>query len=225
MRRLKLNLKIDWRSKFIDLLIVIIGITIAFKLNNWNESIKSDTAGKEYIESFYNENKENRENLVAAIEYSETNKRDMDTLKAIMLSKNYSDKRIKTLIASMMGIANYTPSTITMQNISSSGEFDLIKDIELRRNLISTYNAYKTTTTLETIASNYINQYVTPYFFKNIRFSDFSSIQSDFTKDPVFENIVFGYDLLLNQLIGGYKKNLKELNLLNKKLTTAKTLR
>lgn len=221
---MKMNLKIDWRSKFIDLLIVIIGITIAFKLNNWNESIKSDTAGKEYIASFYNENKENRENLVAAIKFSETNKRDLDTLKAILLSKDYSDNRIKTLTAGMMAIANYTPSTITMQNISSSGEFDLIKDIELRKNLISTYNAYKTTTSLEDIISNYTNQYVTPYFFKNIRFSDFSAIHSDFAKDPEFENIVFGYDVLLNQLINGYKKNLKEQNLLNKKLTTAKNL-
>lgn len=219
-----MNLKIDWRSKFIDLLIVIIGITIAFKLNNWNESIKSDTAGKEYIASFYNENKENRENLVAAIKFSETNKRDLDTLKAILLSKDYSDNRIKTLTAGMMAIANYTPSTITMQNISSSGEFDLIKDIELRKNLISTYNAYKTTTSLEDIISNYINQYVTPYFFKSIRFSDFSAIHSDFAKDPEFENIVFGYDVLLNQLINGYKKNLKEQNLLNKKLTTAKNI-
>ncbi len=221
MRKLKLNFKIDWRSKFIDFLIVIIGISVAFKLNNWNESIKTDIESKEYIESFYQENKENEESLVVAIEFSESNKKDIDTLKAILLSKNYSDKRIKSLIASMMGIANYSPSTITMQNISASGEFDLIKDIELRKNLISTYNTYKTITTLETLVFNYINQYVTPFFFENIRFSDFSSLHSDFAKNPVFENIVFGYDVLLNQLISGYKKNLEELNLLNEKLTTA----
>ncbi len=108
-----------------------------------------------------------------------------------------------------------------MQNISASGEFDLLKDIELRKKLIDVYNVYKTTTQLESLLSDYVNQYVTPYFFENIRFSDFSSIHDDFTKDPAFENIVIGYSVLLNQLISGYEENLKKLKLLNEKLTPA----
>lgn len=221
MRKLRLNFKIDWKSKIIDLLIVIIGITIAFKLNNWNESIKTNIETIEYIGSFYDEANVNHEDLIAALEFSESNKRDIDTLKTFLLSKSYSDKRIKSLIASMMGMANYNPSTTTMQNISASGEFDLIKDIELRKNLINTYNAYKTTAMLETLVSNYLNQYMTPFLFENVRFSDFSSIHNDFIKDPLFENIVFGYDVLLNQLISGYKENLEKQNLLNEKLTSA----
>jgi len=43
MKKTKKKLKIDWNSKLIDLLIVIIGITIAFQLNNLNESNKSKT--------------------------------------------------------------------------------------------------------------------------------------------------------------------------------------
>ncbi len=38
----KKRFKIDWKSKFIDLLIVIVGISIAFKLNTWNESNKAN---------------------------------------------------------------------------------------------------------------------------------------------------------------------------------------
>jgi len=221
MKKLKLNFKIDWRSKIVDLLIVIIGITIAFKLNNWNDSIKTEREAKGYIENFYNENIENQKNLLLAIEFSESNKNDIDTLKAILLAKNYSHKNISSLMASMVAMANYSPSTTTMQNISASGEFDLIKDIELRKNLISTYDSYKTTATLEALVSDYVNQYITPFFFKNIRFSNFTSLRNDFTKDPVFENIVFGYDILLSQLINGYKENLEKLNLLNEKLTLA----
>ncbi len=39
-------MKIEWKSKIADLLIVIIGISIAFQLNNWNESKKSDEDAK-----------------------------------------------------------------------------------------------------------------------------------------------------------------------------------
>jgi len=221
MRKIKLNLNIEWKSKVIDLLIVIIGITIAFQLNNWNESKKSDLEVKDYIESFYEENIDNEANLVSALEFSVSNKKNIDTLKQILLSKNYTDKRIKILTASMMGLAGYSPSITTMENITASGEFELIKDIELRKKIISTYNTYNTTLKLEGLLAEYVNTYVTPFFFDNVRFSDFSSIHSDFIKEPLFENIVFGYEVLLNQQIRGYQDNLKKIKLLNENLITA----
>jgi len=221
MKKFTLNLNIDWKSKIIDLLIVIVGITIAFKLNTWNESIKTDLKAKDYIESFYQENSANKTNLIAALKFSESNKKDIDTLKQLLLSKNYTNTKIKTLTASMMGLSNYNPSIITMENITASGEFELIKDIALRKQLISTYNAYNTTLKLEGLLSEYINEYVTPFFFENIRFSDFSSIHSDFIKDPQYENIVFGYEVLLSQQIKGYHDNLEKIKLLNENLTTA----
>ena len=221
MKKIKLKLNIDWKPKIIDLLIVIIGITIAFKLNTWNESITTNLEAKDYIENFYEENITNEANLVSALEFSVSNKKDIDTLKQILLSKKYTDKRIKFLIASMMGLANYSPSITTMENITASGEFKLIKDIELRKRIINTYNSYNTTLKLENLLSDYVNKYVTPFFFENVRFSDFSSIHSDFIKEPLFENIVFGYEVLLGQQIKGYQDNLEEIKLLNEKLTAA----
>ncbi len=121
----------------------------------------------------------------------------------------------------MMGLAGYSPSITTMENITASGEFELIKDIELRKKIISTYNTYNTTLKLEGLLAEYVNTYVTPFFFDNVRFSDFSSIHSDFIKEPLFENIVFGYEVLLNQQIRGYQDNLKKIKLLNENLKTA----
>ena len=95
----------------------------------------------------------------------------------------------------------------------------LIKDIDLRTTIINTYNAYKTTATIEGLISEYVNAYITPFFFNNVRFSDFSSIKSDFTRDPIFENMVIGYEILLNQQISGYERNLDKLNLLNEQLS------
>lgn len=123
----------------------------------------------------------------------------------------------------MMGLADFSPSILTMENITASGEFELIKDIELRKRIISTYNTYNTTTKLERLLSDYVNQYVTPFFFNNVRFSDFSSINSNFIKEPLFANIVFGYEVFLNQQIKGFQLNLERIRQLNQPLTTANT--
>lgn len=218
MKKIKLNFNIDWKSKIIDLVIVIVGITIAFQLNNWNESKSRESEVKNYMESFYVENNSNSSKLVSALEFANSNKRDIDTLMHILISKNYEDRRVKILAASMMGLADFNPSITTMENITASGEFDLIKDIELRKRLINTYNSYNTTLKLEKLLADYVNTYLTPFFFENVRFSDFSSINSKFIEKPLFENIVFGYEVLLKQQIEGYKDNLEKIRLLNKKL-------
>ena len=222
MKKKNVRSKIDWKSKFIDLLIVIVGISIAFKLNNWNESIKSEARTKDYIQAFYDETLANQENLTAAVNYAEANKSNIDTLKNILLLKNYDDERIMGYAAGMMGLAQFKPITITMDNITASGEFDLIKDVELRKQLISTYESYNTTQSLEGLLLAYVDKYPTPYFFENIKFSDFSSLGPDFIQDPIFENIVFGYQVLLGQQIKGYQDGLEKINLLQEKLSAAK---
>lgn len=221
MRKFRLDFKIDWKSKLLDLLIVIIGITIAFKLNNWNESRKVTNDERAYMSSFSNENRINRENLVAALDFSRSTEKDIDTLKTLLVSENYTDERIPIFIASMMALADFTPVTTTMENITASGEFDLITDINLRENLISAYNSFKTTTKFESMLANYVDKYLTPFLLENLRFSDFSSINSDFKKDPLFENIIIGYEALLHQQVNGYDANLKKLNVLNESLFNA----
>lgn len=223
MRKLRLNLKIDWTSKIIDLFIVIIGITIAFRLNSWNEVRKTNLEVKSYIKSFYDENQANRELMVSSLEFLKSKKQGIDSLEQILLSKNYSNKRIKFLIVEMSSMPDFSPSTITMQNITSSGKFEQVGDINLRRDLIRTYDAYKATRELGSLLTNYGNKYVTPFFFKNVRLSNFGSVHSNFVKDPLFENIVIGYDVLLKQLIKGYERNLDLVSALNKKLTAVES--
>jgi len=221
MKKTKKKLKIDWKSKLIDLLIVIIGITIAFQLNNLNESNKTKTQEKDYLKSFYEENRDNELSLSLALGFAFKTKNDIDSLKQILLSKNYEDDRIKTLSASMMAMSDFHPSLITMENITASGDFELIRNFEYRKKLIDTYNSYQTTSQLEGILSDYVNQYVTPFFFENVKFSDFSSLKENFIKNPEFENIVIGYDALLTQKLKGYEVNLEKLKELNQLLTTA----
>jgi hypothetical protein len=215
MKKIKFNFNIDWKSIIIELLIVIIGISIAFKLNTWNESKKVDLEVKDYIASFKEENISNETNLILAVEYSISIKKDVDTLKQILTSGEYNDSRIINLSASMMGLSSFVPSEITMENIKASGDFDLIKDNLLRKKLISTYKSYDTSLMLEGLLSDYLNTYLTPFFMENIRFSDFSSLHNNFIENPKFENIVFGYEVLLNQQITGYQDNLEKVRQLN----------
>lgn len=198
---------IDWTSKLIDLLIVIIGITIAFKLNAWNESTNTSAELKSYLESFEDETAANMENLAIAIDHSHRVKVKMDTLKQILAAGDYDHKDIESLAVSMMSLASFDPSTTTMDNITASGQFELIRKVELRRDIIDNYKGYKTAKQLEGLVYEYVKEYATPFFFEHVRFNDPASAGKDFLKDPKFENIVYGYAVLLDQQIKGYENS------------------
>ncbi len=213
MKKKKLNLNFDWKSKIIELLIVIVGISIPFQLDNWKESIKKDSKVKDYIASFHEENIANEARLISILKYSEIEIKNIDTLKQILLSKNYADKRIKNFTLKMLGQPVYSPTIITMENITASGEFELIKDIELRKKIISTYKSFQDASKLEGLLFEYSNDYLAPFLHKNVRYSDWSSIHSDFVKDPLFENIVITYNILLSQQLSGYQNTLEKIKL------------
>ena len=97
MKNIKNKSSIGWKSKFIDLLIVIIGITIAFQLNNFNESNKSNAKESDYLKSFKIENKRNMENMSKGLELSKINKKRIDSLKQLLQTKNYEIEKIKSL--------------------------------------------------------------------------------------------------------------------------------
>ncbi len=215
MKQLNWLKNIDWKSKFMDLLIVIIGITIAFQLDSLNESNKSGQKEIDYLNNFRTETLDNETNLRLALEMSTSYMNDLDTLKHLLLSGQYEDKRILNLSAGMMALSDVQPSVITMENIIASGEFELISDIECRESIISTYNRYETTDKLEGLMNNYVVNYVTPFFFENIRFSDFSSLGENFTEKVALENIVIGYEVMLAQKITGYESNLEQVSILS----------
>ncbi len=121
----------------------------------------------------------------------------------------------------MLSHSNFNPSITTMENITASGEFKFIKNIELRKLIISTYKSFNRTLRLEELLLDYGNDYVSPFLFENVRFSDLSSINSDYFKEPLFENIVIVYEILLNQQIKGYQITLEKIKLLDDKLTAA----
>ena len=71
---------------------------------------------------------------------------------------------------------------------------------------------------MQNILSEFVTSQVTPFLWKNIRYSTSKYGSYDFRKDPIFENLVNGYQLLLRQQIKGYKKNLAEIDRLDEAL-------
>lgn len=214
----KLLVSIDWKSKIIDLFIVVIGISIAFRLNSWKDDRQCDQTEKYYLESFIRENTNNKTALLRSLNYCDSVSHNIDTLIHLLRIKEKNDWWMKRLTLSMTAQGDYAPSTTILNNISVSSEFATIQDPDLREQIISTYNSHGATLKLQGILSEFVTNQVTPFLWKNIRYGTSKYGDYDFRKDPIFENLVNGYQLLLKQQMKGYKKNLAEITWLEEVL-------
>ncbi len=214
-------MKINWKSKFVELLIVIIGISIAFKLNTWNESIASNKEARDYIVSFNEETELNKTKLRGAIRHSDLTKRNNDILKEITTSKDFTDERFKNMMLAMLTMSSLDASTTTMENITASGEFSLIKDAELRKHLIDSYNSYQRTQRAEALLFDYVSERFSPFVFDNFHFNASTIEDAEVLEGPRFHNLVFVYGVLLDQQIRSYQSTLTLIEQLEQKLSTA----
>lgn len=201
-----------------DLFIVVIGITIAFRLNTWREDIKCNQTEKYYLESFLKENAQNRARLTACMSYCDSVGRNLDTLHFLLRSGEKNDWWMKRLTLSMAAYGDYTPSATILNNISVSAEFATIQDPDLREQVISTYNAHDATLNAQRIHARFVTDQVTPFLWKNIRYSTSQYGEYDFRKDPIFENLVNGCRMLMNRQMDAYRKDLDQIDRLHEAL-------
>jgi hypothetical protein len=68
--------KIEWKNHFVELVVVFVGITLAFILNNWRESYKDKNLEKKYLASFYSDISTDINSLDSLISSKENTLRD-----------------------------------------------------------------------------------------------------------------------------------------------------
>ena len=119
-----------------EIILVVIGILIALQINNWNENRKNKIAEAEYYCRILDDLEFNEELI------DETSKL---TTKKIELCKelikdlnNIPNDRSKILNDFVVALRQdvFVPSTITFDDLTSSGQLKLLTDIKLKNRLI-----------------------------------------------------------------------------------------
>lgn len=217
----KFKLKIDWKYIIIEIIIVTVGITIAFQLNNWNESRKAKSREAYFINSFYDENRENLENIEALITNSETVLKEVDTLVNILIKDEYTDLRVKEKTQSLFTMYGFAPNTLTFENLQSSYGFELIQDIQLREKILKTYKKFSECKLSNESVNNYIASNVHPFILNNINFRPSVPLDLNQKEKLAFYNIVAGYYFAWSSMLKDYEEVKVEIKLLDGYLTTA----
>ncbi|TBN02724.1 hypothetical protein EYD45_11400 [Hyunsoonleella flava] len=216
--------KINWQYALGEILIVIIGISIAFSMNKCAENTKNNKLKQQYLTSIKNDLEIDKASL-------ENNLEELDgkigTLQKVLPLFNANDPKKKKGIRQIFGImqlTDFNPKDITYQSMINSGDFSLIEDFQLKTAIETHYSDYKT------ILKDYERQeiihkeYVGDYFIHNMDFDAMQKGGLGFEDEKLLKNI-------LQSMRGSFmfKKQASErgikscdslINLISTKLTT-----
>lgn len=183
-------MKEKFKYAFGEILIVIIGISIAFSLNKCSEIKKNNSQKTQYLSSLLEDieiDKEHLENNLIEIDSK------INTLNEIIpLINSESPEKMQShrKLFSTFNLSDFNPKDITYQTMINSGDFKLIDDFKLKAAIEEHYSNYKSIlkdySRQETIHKEYLGHYL-------INNADYDAMRKGafgFQNEALFKNIL-----------------------------------
>jgi hypothetical protein len=205
---------INWINHIIELIVVFIGITLAFMLNNWRESYNNQQLENKYLIGFLNDISDDSAELNTTIKLNEQKLKRVNQFIGDLRKGTVQYDSALVIIGDLVQIHQFLPKLSTFETIKNSGNLSLISDYNLKESLINYYQSFEEKKLQESYYNLYINEYVIPFVYKNVNFLEREIINKNAINNYEFSNLILGYHQLLNQQIINYK----DINTRNKEL-------
>jgi len=134
----------DWFAVVVELLVVIVGLVAAFQVDRWWEDRASRRSEAEYISRLVADLEEDVPALEFAVSLAQVRLDFADHLAEVVEDPSRALERPTYFLAAVVQAAyTYTPSLAshTFEDLRSTGNFKLIRDADIRREL-RTYYGY-----------------------------------------------------------------------------------
>lgn len=173
-----------------EILIVIVGITIAFSMNKCADEKKDDTLKQQYLENIKNDIEVDKKNLESI---SQSIGMKIGVLNEVLplINTDNPEKRSKmNKIYSIFTSSDFFPKDVTYQTMINSGDFKLIDDFDLKAAIETHYSNYKIMLKdyerLDIIHKEYLGKYM----IDNADFDAMRRGQFGYSNEKLFKNIL-----------------------------------
>tara|TARA_B100001245_G_C22822603_1_gene395847 strand:- start:317 stop:976 length:660 start_codon:yes stop_codon:yes gene_type:complete len=184
--------KINWPDHLTNLLVVILGITIAFYLESWKDINKSQKLEQQYLKSLAVDLKNDRSYLDTLLIINKSIEHSLDVLTGATIGKPYHEDSLVTHLLSTQFIPPFKPQKVTYESLKATGSLEVISDFELRNIIVELYEQYyRGSQEFDQAVSDHTQNYIQPYFIKNLTYISPGKIKTGFLKENEVRNMFF----------------------------------
>lgn len=185
---------VNWLDHIANLLVVILGISIAFYLESYKEEKASKKQEAQYVESLIKDLETDLEALDTLNYYNKMMSKAIVKLTTAVTAGEYDQDSLGGFMLQLLYNPPLTPQSTTYESLKSSGKMDLISDFELRNQVVELYEQYyRGMLQYDVAIDQNLRDFFKPFFYSNIVFETTYRVKDDFLKKAEFRNIIFSY--------------------------------
>lgn len=164
--------KINWGNYFIELLVVIIGISIAFALENVSKSNKNSKEEGLYVQALQEDLKKDIAQLESIVDSSKVLINYTSEVFQFIYSNAPTERFKRNHIVSSYATPYFKTNNGTYLSLINSGDLKILSDFELRSALTDLYNVqYGEIERMDLFIRSLVTDIIYPYVLEEITFA------------------------------------------------------
>lgn len=196
--------KIDWLNHFLEFAVVLIGIMIAFQLNQCSQERTQQKLVDEHRQYLLDETRFNQKNVDNAIESAQYYLSSIDTVLSL-IERNQGLESVNRLALELLNIGTVYIRKNAYTSLIQSGDVRYIREFEAKRRIIDLYEYYQLVATADKIAlDSYLNDYY-PYLKANFDLANRRMQARSVYRSRTFLNALSTYRYGLMNRLAVYK--------------------
>ncbi|NQZ78025.1 MAG: hypothetical protein HRT61_18270 [Ekhidna sp.] len=190
--------KINWLDHLANLLVVILGITVAFYLEGYREAKSNRKQEREYVHALIADLKKDEAVLDTLGKVNSFIAEALVELSNASVGRSLEDGEVlKNHMFSIQYNPPFSPQSTTYESLKASGNIDIITDFQLRNKIVDLYEQYyKGVNEYDEAIDEQVRDFIRPFYVENVRFTSNKTIDDQFLTMNEFKNIIFGYRYL-----------------------------
>ncbi|GEM_PF-940580 len=209
----------NWKRLTLELIVLFLGVTSGFVLNNWGQDAKEERIANLYLENLLMNVDDNIKTLEKIVES------DSVTLNRLKLNIDYmyvggkSIDSMKVVFHILTGLKSYDFEQGTYDAMLKSGSFNIIGDADLKKNIVEYNDAINEVSFTDNVGFDRYKTIILPYILKESSIIHGRFIDEQKVLNSVeFENIAALYYLSFKTSFSSYKNLLEKCRVLKDRL-------
>ena len=184
--------KITWRSALGEILIVIIGITIAISMNKCAEDNRNNVLKTQYLESLQSDIESDRLQLQENVTRLKTKLKAIDSIVRYLNIEPEGRSIIGRRLFEVSTLVEFIPKDVTYSTLINSGDMKLLNDLSLKTSIEEHYSKnYKKLSRDYKRMENIHQKYLADYYIDYINYDDTIEGGLDFQNKKRLGNILY----------------------------------
>ncbi|QNJ97691.1 hypothetical protein [Constantimarinum furrinae] len=197
--------KIDWLNHFLEFIVVIAGILIAFQLNTCSEQKKEQKLVDRHVENIIEETEFNKNNFEFASEKVRQSLNTLDTLLSFIEDKRDLDS-INALSIEMLNLPITYIKRNSYNSFIESGDIRLVSNFELKEDIIRLYEYYTWAEGLDKITAESYNDHFLQYLMDHLDLVSTKTQDRSVYESKKFKNTLAVYNYQLRSRLMKYEE-------------------